>query len=147
MKLPPDGTLAFAYGSNMHLGQMQSRCPKATSAGTGVLRGHRFRINDRGYATIVPQRGGIVRGVLWILTPSDEAALDRYEGVAIGLYTKTTLRVTAGRSTLSAMVYVASDSTPGVPKPGYLEKILEAARAAGFPAAYIDEIAGWAGDG
>jgi len=44
----------FAYGSNMDIGQMGSRCPESEILGAGVLLQHRFVITIRGYATIIP---------------------------------------------------------------------------------------------
>ena len=69
----------FAYGSNMVLTQMQQRCPAAQDMGIARLDGWRWRINQHGYATIVPEQSAYVLGVLWSLTSACEAALDDYE--------------------------------------------------------------------
>ncbi|ESZ95000.1 AIG2 family protein [Sclerotinia borealis F-4128] len=50
----PTPTLYFAYGSNLSLTQMHTRCPHSTYYGLGVLYGYRWIINERGYANIVP---------------------------------------------------------------------------------------------
>ena len=39
----------FAYGSNMHLGQMAVRCPGSRMLGLVAKPGWRFMINQRGY--------------------------------------------------------------------------------------------------
>ncbi|HCR36972.1 MAG TPA: gamma-glutamylcyclotransferase, partial [Opitutae bacterium] len=71
--------------------------------------------------------------------PSDEIALDGYEGVIRSFYTKTTLPIHAPQgNTRQAMVYIASNNTPGPPARGYLVKILTGARAFKLPAAYQD---------
>jgi len=134
----------FAFGSNIVPSQMASRCAGATSLGSAVLEGHRFRIGRRGYGTVVPEPGATVHGVLWSLRPEDEAALDVYEGVRHGLYRKVRQPVrTADGAEHEAMVYVAAEPEPGAAVAGYVEKIVAAAEAHGFPAAYLDELRSW----
>ena len=138
------GTLNFAFGSNMDLAQMHERCPHSTLVGTAILPEWRFRITRHGYATVVPETGAAVHGVLWNLALPDEARLDAYEGIAEGLYSKLHLPVKApdGRA-LMAMVYVMNDAEPGDPMPGYLEDVMAAAKGHGFPQTYLEELAGW----
>ena len=134
--------LYFAYGSNMNAVQMRERCASPELRGCATLRGFRFRINTRGVATIVPDAQGCVHGVLWALTPRDIGKLDRYEGVAQGYYVRTTKSVSADAGEAVAVVYVASESEPGKPRPGYLEGIVASARALHLPGNYIAELAG-----
>ncbi|HEV2673926.1 MAG TPA: gamma-glutamylcyclotransferase family protein [Aliidongia sp.] len=130
----------FAYGSNIVTRQMAHRCPAACAVGLARLEGWRFRIMTRGFATIVPDPAAHVLGVVWTLTPDCEAALDRYEGVARGLYAKHEMPVDG----LATLVYVASDVDPGPPKPGYLEAIIAAARDRSFAADYVTaELQSW----
>ncbi|KAB8300284.1 hypothetical protein EYC80_000484 [Monilinia laxa] len=51
---PKPPTLYFAYGSNLSLTQMKSRCPNSTYYGLGLLQGYIWIINERGYANIIP---------------------------------------------------------------------------------------------
>jgi cation transport regulator ChaC len=122
-------TLYFAYGSNMDEAQMAHRCPGAEMTGVGVLHGYRFIINNRGYATLCAESSGTVSGVLWRLAAEHEAALDRYEGVASGLYDKCYRTVNISESdTVLALVYIDHcNRSIGLPKQGYLEKIIAAA--------------------
>lgn len=134
----------FAFGSNIVPAQMAKRCAGATSLGNAVLEGHRFRIGRRGFGTVVPEPGATVHGVLWVLRPEDEMALDVYEGVRHGLFTQVRHPVCAADGAVhDVMVYVATDPEPGVAVPGYVEKIVAAAEAHGFPAPYLDELRGW----
>jgi hypothetical protein len=134
----------FAYGSNMSLTQMADRCPAARMVDGAVLADHRFIIAVRGYANVVPAPGDAVFGILWDLTPSDEASLDGYEGVRPGLYTKAECEVlTTGGKTVRALVYLAAESGTGPPQPGYLEGIVGAARLHGLPADYVTQLEGW----
>lgn len=136
----------FAYGSNMEPGPMAERCPQARPLGRARLERWSFRINERGYATVVPDPAGTVHGVLWSLSAGDEASLDDYEGLSEGLYLKDQVVVTldSGVST-EAMVYLARHTRPGRPLPGYLEGILDAARTWQLPEAYRSEVERWVG--
>lgn len=128
----------FAFGSNMDAAQMMHRCPAATLLGTGLLQGQDFLINERGVATIVPNRRRHVWGVLWDLTADDEARLDRYEGVAAGVYRKQSFTViTPDKKTVSAFAYIAANRHPGSPLPGYIEQVLLAGTAHALPDEYI----------
>lgn len=136
--------LYFAYGSNMDDEQMCRRCPGtgAVVMGTAKLAGHRFVIFQRGYATVVPDPSSSVCGVLWKITPDCEKALDHYEGVGFGLYRRQCVIVeTETLGSVDALVYVASDNTPGRPRNGYMERIVAAARNHGLSAPYIEELA------
>lgn len=138
-------TYYFAYGSNMDARQMRVRCPDAARVSVGTIAGWRFRINTRGVATIVPEDGGTVHGILWRLSETDEQALDVCEGVGSGLYSKKTIDVRLkDGSRLNALVYVAQDNDPGKPRQGYLERILAAALNNSFPPDYIEELRTWA---
>src|SRR5262249_2989067 len=136
-------TLYFAYGSNMSRAPMRARCPTAREAGTATLAGHRLIITTDGYASVVPEPGGIVHGLLWRLAPRDLAALNAYESLDTGLYRVVTLPVRAEGRQLAAMVYVARSRTAGLPRPGYLEAVLAAARELAFPDDYIEALARW----
>jgi gamma-glutamylcyclotransferase (GGCT)/AIG2-like uncharacterized protein YtfP len=136
-------TLYFAYGSNMCRAPMRARCPSAREVGTATLAGHRLIITLDGYASVVPEPGGIVHGLLWRLAPHDLAALNAYESLDTGLYRVATLPVRLAAQQVSAMVYIARSRTPGLPRPGYLEAVLAAARELDLPPAYIETLARW----
>jgi gamma-glutamylcyclotransferase (GGCT)/AIG2-like uncharacterized protein YtfP len=99
---------------------------------------------SRGFATIVPDPASTVWGILWDLTDEDVARLDRYEGVAQGSYHKETVSVidTTGVVT-EALVYIARETDPGVPKADYIGRTLKGARAGGFPDVYVTELESW----
>lgn len=62
---------------------MSQRCPSSTYVGVGRLQKYRRIINSRGYANVVPSSNSSdeVYGLVYSLTPSDEARLDVNEGV------------------------------------------------------------------
>ncbi len=87
-------TLYFAIGSNMLRRQFRERCPHSSYLCNGSLHGYKFAIvvsddpecSASGYATVLPQEGDVVPGVLCTLTPDDEKILDSKEDVAKGDY-------------------------------------------------------------
>lgn len=92
-------TLYFGYGSNLWLEQMATRCPHSHYLGIARLPNYTWLINDRGYANVVECSNSTsnsssevdykncVYGMVYSLTPSDEARLDVNEGVPVA-YTK-----------------------------------------------------------
>ena len=135
--------LYFAYGSNMDQTAMLGRCPASKPVGIGRLMRHRFMIFDEGYATVVrdPQRA--VWGMAWELALADVPALDRYESLSTGLYTKVVQPVVTAQGPRRAIVYVGRSARPGTPLPGYMEGVVEAARHAGLPEEYIRSLGVW----
>lgn len=133
-------TLYFAYGSNMNLDQMDFRCPDARIAGNVRLEDHRIAFcsqnPESGVATILPEKGSHVDGVLWKITGACEQSLDRYEGYPY-LYGKQTISVRAeDGTTYQCMVYVMNapyKDYPARPSDFYLYGIIEGCRQNGLP--------------
>lgn len=141
---PESSILYFAYGSNMVRRQMAHRCPGATVHGSAILRGHRFVINARTYATVVRDPDHVVHGLLWNLSLEHEASLDHYESVAKGHYYKETLEVVlASGDGASAMIYIATNSEPGRPREQYIQGILASALHFQFPEDYVATLKRW----
>ena len=78
--------LYFAYGSNMNLNQMAFRCPDAEVIESVQVEGYRLAFRGGGVATILPEEGSRVEGVLWRVSADDERSLDRYEGLSETLW-------------------------------------------------------------
>lgn len=135
--------LYFAYGSNMDRGAMARCCPASKPVGVGRLMRHRFFIFDEGYASVIrdPQRA--VWGLVWDLALADVAALDRYESLSTGLYTKVVQPIVTDKGPRRAVVYIGRSAKPGNPKPGYMEGIVGAAIEAELPQDYIQGLKGW----
>jgi gamma-glutamylcyclotransferase (GGCT)/AIG2-like uncharacterized protein YtfP len=132
--------LYFAYGSNMDGAAMLRRCPRSKALGPARLMRHRFFVCADGYASVARDPHRVVWGVLWDLALADVPALDKYESIATGLYSKTLLPVITAWGQRRAILYVARSTVPGVPKPEYMEGIVAAAAAAGLPEAYRREL-------
>ena len=109
--------LYFAYGSNMDQAAMLQRCPASKPVGIGRLMRHRFIIFEEGYASVVrdPQRA--VWGMVWDLALADVPALDRYESLSTGLYSKVVQPVVTERGPRRAVVYIGRSDKPGTPLP------------------------------
>ena len=123
--------LYFAYGSNMNTNQMAFRCPDAQVIDTVRLENYRlaFRSNGggKGVATILPEQGSFVDGVLWQISPKDEQSLDYYEGFPV-LYGKETVSVrTSDGKQIPVMAYTMNApyrDVPALPSWEYLNGII-----------------------
>ncbi|KAL7930998.1 hypothetical protein V8C35DRAFT_310978 [Trichoderma chlorosporum] len=90
--------LYFAYGSNLHIKQMNRRCPNSKYIGTARLCNYRWQINERGYANVTQAEGHWVDGLVYEIDDIDEAKLDINEGVAKNAYTKRYMTVLLHRA-------------------------------------------------
>lgn len=132
----------IAYGSNLNVQQMRMRCPHATILGTAALKGWEllFKGSKTGsYLTIEEKDGGSVPVVIWEVTESDEAALDRYEGFP-SFYYKKDIRLqykgirSGRRRTVTAFAYIMHEDRPiGIPSDYYMRTCLE-----GYDVFYFD---------
>ncbi len=129
--------LYFAYGSNMDVEAMARRCPRSRPIGLARLERHRLAVMREGWLTAVRAPRSAVHGLLWELALSDVPALDRYEGLAKGVYAKAVQPVVAAGGAKRALVYFGANAGPGMAKPDYLAAVLSAARACGLPAGGI----------
>jgi len=135
----------FAYGSNMAVTAMAARCPKSQALGRARLARHRFALMADGYATVARDANSETHGVLYDLALSDVPALDRYEEVSRGLYSKAMQPVLrADGRPVRALVYIGAAPPAAGPakKPEYMKGVIAAARKAELPAAYVDFLAG-----
>lgn len=124
----------IAYGSNLNVRQMLRRCPGARALGTAVLTGWELLFKGSGtgsYLTIEECEDGIVPVVVWEVTASDEAALDRYEGFP-NFYYKRDIQLkykgirTGKRRTVTAFAYIMHENRPvGVPSNFYMRTCLD----------------------
>jgi len=126
--------LYFAYGSNMSVDAMAHRCPRSKAIGPARLERHRLAVMREGWLTAVRDPRSAVHGVLWELALSDAPALDRYEGLAQGLYAKVAQPVVAPGGAKRALVYFGANAGPGTPRADYMADIVAAARAWPLPA-------------
>lgn len=148
----------FGYGSNLWLDQMSRRCPSSPHIGLGLLRGYQWFINSRGYANIAPSANpdDQVWGLVYDLTPEDEARLDVNEGVPVA-YEKRTMPVLFAskeeegssrgepKEPVDMLVYIDFRRSEGGHKPRaeYVHRMNMGIRDAlreGVPREYVDKV-------
>lgn len=122
--------LYIAYGSNLNVRQMETRCPNAKILGTAKLKGWEllFKGSKSGsYLTIEKKENVIVPVVIWEVDKTDEKALDRYEGYP-AFYYKKDIKLqykgirTGKRRTINAFAYIMHEDRPiGVPSIYYMK--------------------------
>ena len=129
----------FGYGSNLSKEQMTIRCPESKYYASGTLSGYSWLINARGYASITPSESEFVLGEVFTLSQQDVDYLDIYESVEEGMYLKSDLSVETSKGTIDCLVYIASDSTPGIPQEEYIERINLGIKSANLPDDYVQK--------
>ncbi len=127
----------FAYGSNMSLKQMKKRCPQHKVVGQGILRGFRWIINSRGFANVIQSADDCVIGVVYEISGSDEADLDKKEGVAKGSYNKKTLDLSINDAQTPCLVYIDTVEKEGSPGEEYVRRIEDGIKDAKLPPDYV----------
>ena len=139
--------LYIAYGSNLNLEQMKYRCRTAKIYGNGMLKGYELLFKGspgNAYLTIEPKAGGEVPVVVWDIKPSDETALDRYEGYPSFYYKQTIPVELESGEVVEAMVYIMTNKIEdrihlNQPSNRYLEAVREGYKSFSFNQKYIDE--------
>ncbi len=142
--------LYAAYGSNMDPARMAQRCPHSPLRGTGWLDGWRLTFGgeehgwDGALSTVVEsapdEPAGQVFVALYDITDEDVSSLDDWEGVGIGLYRKTRIRVQTLEGAQLAWLYVLDAYEGGLPSASHLSILAEAALSAGAPADYVRDL-------
>lgn len=125
--------LYFAYGSNLNKDAMSRRCPDAEALGELFLSD--ARLIFRGVADCIEEPGATCPGGVWQITPACERALDRYEGVASGFYSKVYVPIIGVPGEDSLMYYVMNSTGIMPPTRGYLSTIEQGYRDFGLPLA------------
>jgi gamma-glutamylcyclotransferase (GGCT)/AIG2-like uncharacterized protein YtfP len=128
----------FAYGSNLWEKQMKQRCPESRKLCRATLHGYRWIITTRGYASVVECKGESVEGVIYQLSESDEAELDRFEGVSNGFYQKAELPIGSGSWEIIALVYIDPITEEGHPHQEYIARINSGLADAELPESYVN---------
>ncbi|HEX9900881.1 MAG TPA: gamma-glutamylcyclotransferase family protein [Candidatus Methylomirabilis sp.] len=136
--------LYFAYGSNMHPGQMQKRCPGCIFIAAARLRDHGVAFTrpwaawgSGGVADIQPAPGSTVEGVVWDITAAHRNSLDEYEEYPNAYTRKDVVVETFDGRTLTAFAYVARPAGTHQPRRRYLRKLVEGARAHNLSPGYV----------
>jgi gamma-glutamylcyclotransferase (GGCT)/AIG2-like uncharacterized protein YtfP len=113
--------LYFSYGANLNVKGMRDRCPLAVAIRRFSLPNWQLAFSQ--VATIVPDTGKYVPGVIWGITDACEDSLDQFEGYPY-LYNKQYVETTVGR----LMFYVMNTDPPIPPGSTYLNTIMQGYR-------------------
>lgn len=128
--------LYFAYGSNMNSVQMRHRCPSSSPYGNASLEGVQITFCGRskwgGGVASIKEGDGATEGVVWSLTDSDIACLDRYEGAPV-VYRKVDVQVIMDNGMIvDAFTYIKNDTRQALPATKYIGQIIESYEDQGF---------------
>lgn len=142
----------FAYGSNLWAARIEARVGRVEIVATGRVRSYDLRFHKRSrdgsakanaFATGVSD--DVVWGVVYELDSSEKRRLDAFEGLGGG-YFETQVEVLVGEGvSVDAWMYVANPDFVDdglAPYDWYHRFCVEGAREHGFPAWYVDRIAG-----
>ena len=137
--------LYFSYGSNISLEKMQKLCPQAILIGVGYLSDYQLVFTthleqrSRGGADVVPQADAQVWGLVYQISDAELAAMDAnkfypeiYDRIEVYIQLRDT------QATTIAWTYVMQDKQKSFAQPSadYIQLLLNAAQANGFPMAY-----------
>lgn len=135
--------IVFAYGSNLDDQQMRARCASARIEARAVLPNHALAFGGfsqrwgGAVASVVPEPGARVEGLIYRVTPPDLRTLDRYEGSPFA-YERIVKLVTDERGQRRrAQIYRQPAETfePWLPQPDYFRVLLRAYDRLGFDVA------------
>ena len=142
--------LYAAYASSMDPVRMGERCPHSPMQGTGWLVGWRLTFGgedigwDGALGTVVEDPDSVPPAQVFVaiydITDEDVASLDEWEGVDIGLYRKTRVRVHTLEGEQTAWLYVLDAYEGGLPSASHIGILAEAAAAAGAPDDYVGDL-------
>ena len=134
-------TMYFAYGSNLSISQMDKRCPDNIALDIGRLNGYRWIISNRGYANVIESENDYVLGRIYKINNTDEASLDKDEGVKLvnSGYDRTTLPIIVDGVSYDCLVYVDPIVEEGLPKKEYIDRINSGITDSKFPDQYVEK--------
>ena len=134
--------LYIAYGSNLNCRQMAQRCPTAQPIVVAWLEDYRLVYQGRpgnAHANVIPEKGQKVPVAIWEISAQDERALDRYEGVAGGYYTKEYFEIECNGEKVKALIYLMTPNPYNHPSDYYLNVIMEGYKNFNLPASYLND--------
>jgi gamma-glutamylcyclotransferase len=143
--------IVFAYGSNLDDRQMRSRCASARVEARAVLPSHALTFGGfsrrwgGAVASLLPQRGAGVEGLLYRIIAPDLRELDRHEGCPFA-YERSVMVVKDERGRRRrAHVYIQPEDTfePRLPQLAYFRVLLNAYGRWGFDVERLAAAVGW----
>jgi gamma-glutamylcyclotransferase len=142
--------IVFAYGSNLDDQQMRARCASARVEARAVLPNHALAFGGFSHrwggavASVVPEPGARVEGLLYRITLADLRELDRHEGRPFA-YERVGKLVTDehGRRRRAQLYRQPADTfEPWLPQPAYFQVLWHAYGRLGFDVAPLAQAVG-----
>jgi hypothetical protein len=124
--------LYLAYGSNLNLGQMRLRCPRAEPLYSMIIKDHRLVF--RGVADMIEDKGSRCAIGVFNITDQCEASLDIYEGYP-KLYGKKILTIDGE----DIMTYTMNRETISPPSELYYNSIFEGYEDFGLDSTLLEQ--------
>lgn len=132
----------FAYGSNMNLDTMKSRCGEGNFVGFGgsSLNDYMFYFYDRGFANIKSSLSQTVKGVLYRINENCLNSLDQAEGYP-NTYQRRIVKISNTLGNFDSWVYIVeNDDSVGNPSQSYYDTVVSGAKQYGIDDFYIQYI-------
>jgi len=132
----------FAYGSNMDFEQMRQRCPSCEVIGNARLSHYAMSFTrwsrswKSGTADILPEKGELVYGILYKLSPDDLKKMDKVADYP-NSYVRQDIAVLCDEEPLPALTYVARRQGVFSPSRSYLNKMIQGAENHELPEEYV----------
>lgn len=120
--------LYAAYGSNLNVEQMERRCPGAQVVAKSWIHDHRLVFQGdpfNSHANVIPEEDYEVPVVIWKINKAHERALDRYEGVSGGYYTKEHFSLEINGKLRECLIYIMTPNDFGIPTDYYLKTVAD----------------------
>ena len=150
--------LYFAYGSNLKLKQITSRCPSTQTIGEAILHEHKLtfpiksdRWGSAGVAGFIEDSSEQTHGVLYEMSKDDLNKLDEIEGYYANeeerIYTRTEISVQLlNDDIINCWTYIIPVPSPGFPfspSAEYIDTIIYGAKEHELCPKYIEHLEGW----
>lgn len=136
----------YAYGSNLNLKQMTTRCPSAQVISIAKLNDYvvifprKHRNWPAGVASVEAKVASMVEGVIYSISDADLLALDEAENLSANEYFREEMVFNVDGKTQKAWVYIANEmpDAPYLPDQTYMTRIIDGAKEHGLSDAYIE---------
>ncbi len=138
----------FAYGSNMSFKRLAARTASARSHGVAALPGYRLKFHKTGRdgsakcdVVACSEQLAAVHGVIYRISRTDKAELDKFEGLGRGYDETVITLVDHHQQSIDVNLYIATHTDPLLkPYHWYKQHVLVGAVENGLPSEYVRQI-------
>lgn len=135
----------FSFGSNMDRNQMKKRTPNAKYVDVGFVDNYDLVFNRKGsyrpggVASLIPKENSKAYGVVWEISSSELADMDRIEDPEAYERVQLLIKMNGGSEEMCEVYIAFPEGNLEADQP-YLELIIDAAISAKLPEKWIDRI-------